>query len=182
MAVVGVIAAATLGASHGDSGSVIIGGTSEQRAMARWALDRYRSEGLLLPPLEIRFLTGQNVCRERLGFYAEGVVSVCGGRVTRMTRRTLLHEMAHGWANFNLSAEEQGQFLEFRGLKTWNSDQVSWEQRGFEQTAEVMSWALCDQGTGYLRPFIPDNSIEQLTDAYELITGKALPKIARQPQ
>ncbi len=40
-----------------------------------------------------------------------------------------------------------------------------------------MSWALGDQGTGYLRPFIPDNSVSQLTGAYELLTGKPLPEL-----
>lgn len=177
---VGVVAAITLGAGHRDSGTVIIGGTPAQRVMARWALARFAGEGLSLPSLEIRFLARESICREGLGFYVDGVVSVCGTRATRMTRRILLHEMAHGWANYNLSAEEQVRFLGFRRLTTWNDDGVAWEERGFEQVAEVMSWALCDQGAGYLKPFIPDNSVSQLTDAYELLTGKPLPKLRGQ--
>ena len=178
MAVVGAVAAMSLGGGQADSGIPIIGGTPAQRAMARWAIARVAAEGLSLPPLEIRFVAGESVCRGRLGFYADGLVSICGTRATRMTRRTLLHEIAHGWAESNLSHDEQVRFLEFRGLRTWNDDAVAWEERGFEQAAEVMSWALCDQGTGYLRPFIPDNSVSQLTGAYELLTGKPLPELA----
>jgi hypothetical protein len=180
MAMAGVVAAMSLGAGHPDSGTLITGGTPSQRAMATWALDRYAAEGLLLPPLEIRFLASESACREGLGFYVDGVVSVCGTRATRMTRRILLHEIAHGWANSNLSADEQVRFLGFRRLGTWNDDGVAWEERGFEQAAEIMSWALCDQGAGYLRPFIPDNSVSQLTGAYELLTGKPLPGLRGQ--
>lgn len=176
----GVVVALTLGASHRDSGTVIIGGTRAQRGMARWALARFADEGLSLPSLQIRFLASESICGERLGFYVDGVVGVCGTHATRMTRRTLLHEMAHGWANSNLSADEQVRFLGFRRLGTWNDDGVAWEERGFEQVAEIMSWALCDQGAGYLRPFIPANSVSQLTGAYELLTGKPLPELRGQ--
>jgi hypothetical protein len=172
--------AATLGAGHHYSGTVILGGSSSQRAMARWALDRFAAEGLALPPLEIRFQAKESACGGYLGSYADGTATVCGARATRMTRRTLLHEVAHAWTNSRLSREEEVRFLEFRGLRTWNADGVPWEERGFEQAAEVMSWALCDQGSGYLRPFIPNNAVEQLTDSYELLTGKPLPKLGSQ--
>jgi hypothetical protein len=168
----------SLGGGQADSGMPIIGGTPAQRAMARWALDRYAAGELLLPSLEIRFLASGSVCRESLGFYVDGVVTVCGTSATRMTRRILLHEMAHGWANSNLSEDEQVRFLGLRRLSTWNGEGVAWEERGFEQAAEIMSWALCDQGAGYLRPLIPDNSVSQLTGAYELLTGKPLPELA----
>jgi hypothetical protein len=175
---VGAVTALTLGTGHPDSSTVIVGGSPAQRGMARWALARFAAEGLALPPLKIRFSASSSVCGEGLGFYGDGVATVCGSGTTRMTRRTLLHEMAHGWANSNLSLDEQVRFLGSRGLKTWNDDGVAWEERGFEQAAEVMSWALCDQGTEYLRPLIPDNSIEQLTKAYALLTGKPLPVLA----
>jgi hypothetical protein len=168
----------SLGGGQADSGMPIIGGTPAQRAMATWALDRYAAGELLLPSLEIRFLASGSVCRESLGFYVDGVVTVCGTSATRMTRRILLHEMAHGWANSNLSEDEQVRFLGLRRLSTWNGEGVAWEERGFEQAAEIMSWALCDQGAGYLRPLIPDNSVSQLTGAYELLTGKPLPELA----
>jgi hypothetical protein len=177
MAVVGTVAAMTLGAGPPDSGTVIIDGTPSQRAIVRWALDRFASEGLLLPTLQIRFQASESGCRGGAGYYLDGVASVCGIRSNRMTRRILLHELAHGWAESNLSDDERVRFLEFRGLRSWNDDRVAWEDRGFEQAAEIMSWALCDQGTGFLRPFIPNNSVEQLTNAYELLTGRPLPAL-----
>jgi hypothetical protein len=175
-AVVGVVTATTLGASHAASSTQIIGGTPAQRAMARWALGRFAGEGLSLPPLEIRFVTTASICRANLGVYADGVVSVCGTHAAAFTRRILLHEMAHGWADFNLSAEERAQFLEVRRLQTWNDGKVSWSERGYEHAAEIMGWALSDQGTAYLRLRM-NNSTEQLTRGYEALTGEPLPKL-----
>jgi len=177
MALVGVVAATTLGWGHHHSGTVIIGGSNAQRATAVWALTRFAADGLALPPLAILFQVSESKCGGSLGSYADGTITVCGSRVTRMTRRTVLHEMAHAWTNSHLTAHQQARFLESRALSTWNDAGVPWEERGFEQAAEMMSWALCDQGTGYLRPLIPNNSVDQLTDGYELLTGKPLPRL-----
>ncbi|MBA3552099.1 MAG: hypothetical protein H0W27_04425 [Actinobacteria bacterium] len=88
--------------------------------------------------------------------------------------------MAHGWAGSNLSSGERARFLELRGLTTWNDHGADWNERGSEHAAEIMSWALGDQGTGINTPSIPDNSIEQLTAAYELLTGNPLPEVSGQ--
>jgi hypothetical protein len=177
---IAAIAAMTLGAGHPNWGITIIGGTPAQRAMARWAEARYSAAGLALPPLEVRFHVDRSGCHERLGYYLDGVASICGTHADRMARRTLVHEMAHGWIESNLSGAEGVRFLELRGLRSWNDPWVDWEERGFEQAAEIMAWALDDQGTGIHMPSIPDNSRGHLAEGFEFLTGDPLPVIPRE--
>lgn len=165
----------TLAASRIDTETRITGGTPSQRAMARWAIGRFEAGGLTLPPLDVRFHTARTGCYGRLGYYVDGTVDVCGVHVNQMSRRTLLHEMAHGWVESNVSPDQRARFLHLRRLRTWNDHGVDWEQRGFEHAAEIMSWALCDQGTGTQLPSVPLNSPDQLADAYKLLTGRPLP-------
>jgi hypothetical protein len=175
-----VVAAITVspGWSRPGAGITISGGTPAQRAMARWAVGRYVAAGLSLPQLDIRFHESPDGCEKRLGYYAGGVASLCGTHVSQMARRTLLHELAHGWLASNLTDAARARFLRARGLWTWNDGRVPWERRGFEQGAEIISWALHDQGTGILLPSIPDHAPEQLSRAYVLLTGRSLPDLA----
>jgi hypothetical protein len=179
VAVLGALVAVTLGTSRPASGTAIIGGTPEQQSMARWAVGRFEAAGLWLPALEIHFHADRSGCRGRLGYYLKGEAHVCGTHTGLMAHRLVLHEMAHGWAEYNLSSVERARFLELRGLRTWKDHSAEWHERGTEHAAEIMSWARCDQGTGINTPSIPDNSIEQVTDAYELLTGNPLPEVSR---
>lgn len=173
--VMAVAAMATLGSAHLDGDVAVIGGTAGQRTMALRAVDRFVADGLSLPALEIRFHAHRSGCHWRLGYYEDGVASICGTHVNQMAFRGLLHEMAHGWLNANLSEIDRARFLDLRGLRVWNDPEVPWDERGFEQAAEIMAWALGDQGDGILRPSFPDNSIGELRAAYGLLTGHALP-------
>ena len=179
-AVLGAVVIIAIGAGRPASGTTIVGGTAAQQAMARWAVARFTAAELALPPLQIRFQADRSGCEGRLGYYRDRVASVCGTHTDRLARRLLLHEMAHGWVEANLSGEERARFLEVRGLRSWNDDSVEWGERGFEHAAEIMSWALHDQGTGIRTPSIPDNSPDQLADAYELLTGSPLPELSGQ--
>jgi hypothetical protein len=178
---IAVTAATMLGAGHPISGSTITGGTPAQQAMGRWAQARFADQGLALPPLEIRFHAERTGCYGRLGYFVDGVASMCGTHVDPMARRTLLHEMAHGWIESNVSPAEQLGFLDLRGLSTWNDPDVDWEERGFEQAADIIAWALHDQGTGTSMPPIPDNDLEQLTEAYTFLTSDPLPMLPGGP-
>ena len=178
--VIAASGAMTLVAGQPDRDIAITGGTRAQQAMVHWAEARFAAAGLVLPPLEIRFHVDRNGCHERLGYFVDGVASICGTHANAMARRTLLHEMAHGWIGSNLSGAERVRFLELRGLRTWNDPGVAWDERGSEQAAEIMAWALDDQGTGILMPSIPNNSLERLADGYEFLTGDPLPSLPGQ--
>jgi hypothetical protein len=173
---VAAMVALTLAMSLVETETRITGGTRAQQAMARWAVGRFESGELRLPALEIRFHRSTNGCGGRMGGYSNGTADLCGKYVNWMSRRTLLHEMAHGWVEANVSADLKARFMRLRQLETWNDHDVDWEERGTEHAAEIISWALDGQGTGTHRPSIPGNEPIQLASAYELLTGRPLPE------
>jgi hypothetical protein len=175
--VAGVVAAVTLGWSLPATGVTIVGGTPDQREMARWAIARFEAEGLTLPRLEIRFQTSRDSCRGHLAYYHDGIADMCGAHTDLMAGRSLLHEMSHGWLERNVTGTERDRFIELRGLKTWNDQNVVWDERGFEHGAEIMAWALGDQSDGILTPSIPDNDPDQLAAAFRQLTGTPLPEL-----
>ncbi len=81
-------------------------------------------------------------------------------------------------SNVNVTGVARDRFLALRGLTTWNGKQVPWDERGFEQGAEIIAWAIGDQGEGVLMPSIPNNAPQQLVDTFELLTGRPLPELS----
>ena len=152
--------------------NVEVTGTTEQVAMARWAVERFEIAGLQPPAVEIAFHRDLSGCGGHLGLAREGEVDVCTTFVDAPARRALLHEMGHIWLDQNLSVPERESFLEFRGLHAWNSSSDMWMLRGYEQGAEIMVWAL---GERILTAQIPDNEPILLARAFELLTGLAPP-------
>jgi hypothetical protein len=174
-AIAATIAAGYLWFPGPERGITVVGGTPEQRAMTVWAAGRFEAVGLSLPALEVRFNEGRDACRGHLGYYLDGVVEVCREHTNLWASRELLHEMAHGWLDANLSPDERERFLRLRQLRTWNDPGVVWEERGFEHGAEIMAWAIGDQEGGIYTPSIPDNEVSQLAVAYRQLTGDPMP-------
>jgi hypothetical protein len=167
--------AVTLGAWRADAGIAISGGTPAQRAMGQWAEDRFADAGIGVPSLEVRFHRELSGCDDRLGLYQDGVAHICGIHVNDMSRRMLLHEVAHGWVESHVSASLEERFLRLRQLETWNDHDAEWEARGTEHAAEIIGWAVGGQPGGTGMPSIPMNDPRQLAEAYELLTGQQLP-------
>ncbi len=165
----------TVAMSTVDTETRITGGTSAQRGMAQWAVDRFTAVGMDLPSLEVRFHRAPSGCGGQMGAYRDGEADICGVHVNWMSRRTLLHEMAHAWVDAHVSADLEARFLRLRQLETWNDHAVDWEERGTEHAAEIISWALDGQGTGTEQASIPRNDPDQLAAAYQLLTGHPLP-------
>ena len=92
--------------------------------------------------------------------------------VNEIARRNLLHEMSHVWIDQNVSRSARERFLEFRGLRSWNASVDPWEERGYEQGAEIMAWALGDR---ILTAQVPDNDPMQLGAGFEILTGVETP-------
>lgn len=175
-----VVIAIALAAGRAD-GIAIRGGTSAQRAMARWAIDRFASAGLPLPPLEIRFHREVSGCDDRLGSFEDGVANFCGVHANSMSRRTMLHELAHGWVDARVPGDLRERFMRLRQLETWNDHRVEWEGRGTEHAAEIIGWALNGHGDGTDLASIPNNTPSKLAVAYRLLTGRPLPLLAGVP-
>jgi hypothetical protein len=122
--------------------------------------------------VEIAFHADPSGCGGHLGFAAHGMVDVCTALANVMTRRTLLHELAHIWLDQNVTTSVRDRFLDLRGLRSWNASSDGWSLRGYEQGAEIIAWAL---GERILTAQVPSNGPAELELAFELLTGVALP-------
>ena len=153
-------------------GIVVFSADPAQQELARWAAARFDRAGLDPPTVEIRFHGDASGCGGHLGHAQDGGVDVCTVLVNEMARRNLLHEMGHIWIDQNVSQRVRERFLELRHLSTWNASTADWDERGYEQGAEIMAWAL---GNRILTAQIPDNLPEQLGAGFELLTGVTPP-------
>ena len=143
-----------------------------QRRLAEWAVGRFEGAGLNPPTVEIAFHADASGCGGHLGYARDGRVDVCTVLVNEMARRDLLHEMGHIWVDQNVSQSVRERFLELRHLSTWNASAAEWHERGYEQGAEIIAWAL---GNRILTPQIPDNLPDRLDAGFEVLTGVAPP-------
>jgi len=146
----------------------VVGATSGQLEMARWAVGRFEAAGLEPPAVEIEFHGAQSGCGGHLGFARRGAVDVCNTLVNAMARRTLLHEMSHTWLDENVDDATEARFLALRGLPSWNASSDPWRFRGYEQGAEIISWAI---GERILSAQIPYEEAQELDVAFQLLTG-----------
>jgi hypothetical protein len=150
----------------------VYGADREQVRLARWAAGRFEGARLDVPEVEIHFHRDSGGCGGHMGYAKGGRVDVCTVLMNEMARRNLLHEMSHIWVDENVSQTVRERFLELRGLRAWNASTDPWDQRGYEQGAEIMAWVL---GTRILTAQIPDNDPQQLAAGFELLTGFAVP-------
>ena len=154
-------------------GIEVHGATPEELDLVRWAVGRYDRAGLRLPFLRFYFHGEVSGCEDRLGFYLEVRIDLCPGLLINLTtHHTILHEMGHAWSEAALTPADRARFMRLRHLETWDSWDVPWGERGWEQAADIVAWALGDR---VLMPTIPDNSPDQLAAAYEQLTGSPPP-------
>ncbi len=156
----------------------IVPATARQAEHAQWALARFEAAELELPSLTIVFHDDYQSCGMR-----EGVLRIAGEDVTihecqndpSRSRRSLLHELAHAWDHVagSIDADTRTDFLTLRGLQSWDDDDLSWNQRGEEQTAEIIAWGLMDQPAP-IPTSVGDHGAQDtlsLTTAFILLTG-----------
>jgi hypothetical protein len=150
----------------------VVASSSAQIAVVEWAVGRFRAAALEPPAVEITFHSSLDGCGGHLGYALGGRVDVCTDLVNAMTRREVLHEMAHVWMDEHVTLATRERFLRLRGLASWNAASDAWGLRGFEQGAEVISWQL---GERILTPQIADNGPEAMDRAFEVLTGRRSP-------
>ena len=151
--------------------------TSDQMTMIDWALERYAAAGLELPPLEVLFHDDSEPCGGNMAIAVTGAVTrikVCTDPDAPdiVIERTLLHELAHIWAASALDDATRQAFLALRGLDSWsNADQ--WSERGTEQAAEIVMWALMDREIMMLT--LEHHEPQDLAAGYRVLTGQEPP-------
>jgi len=84
---------------------------------------------------------------------------------------TTLHELAHAWADAQLSTAQKAAFLELRGLDVWYDARVPRHERGAEHAAEIVSWGLMDEMIPIIR--IYDAEPARLFEAFSLLVHRS---------
>jgi hypothetical protein len=178
--VLAILASAGAHSRPMNEGVRLVGGTSTEQGMVRWALERYQAAGLELPPVEVHFHPDPTGCGDNSGFYRGGRLDVCiTGQAEPYARKVVVHELAHAWSEASLTAEDRERFLGLRDLPTWNSWGEPWGMRGCEQAAEIITWGVTGGAVTVLVP--TDDAPEQLQTAYDLLTRHSPPGAASLP-
>jgi hypothetical protein len=132
--------------------------TGIQQELVDFGLDRFKAQGLPLPNIRFEFFPTTADCGGHEGYYLHETPTL---RMCSLSKSTLLHELAHAWANLNLSQDERESFADYRGLDAWNDVEDAWKQRGTEHAAEIISWALLDEADHVrFTTTLPDGSVQ----------------------
>jgi hypothetical protein len=147
----------------------VIGASGEQQVAVDDAVARFRSAGLELPDVEIRFLADEAGCDGHLGLFQRGFtpwrVLVCSDLAFVPT-----HELAHAWEAANLDDDERARYVEARGMPTWDDRDADWNERGIEDAAFIVQQNLMAK-----HPNLDTPAWKERTAAYELLTGSSSP-------
>lgn len=149
------------------------GGTPEEHRRLKRALDRFASNGLHLPELEVEFRDDGDACNGHIGLFRPGHtpwrVRIGAGSVDSVYE----HELAHACELANLTDETRRNFMGIRDFSTWADKGVPWNERGIEGVAIVIQ-----QGLAGL-PLPPRLSTEHQSRlaAYDLLTDQPAPRL-----
>lgn len=140
-----------------------------------WALGRFDAAGLQLPPVAITVHEDASPCGGNSGRFRPGrpvEVHLCSRSSADSTvaRLITLHELAHAWAETQLTAAERDAFLELRELDAWIDPQLPRHEWGAEHAAEVVSWGLMDAEVPIIR--INDAQPTALEVAFRLLVAR----------
>jgi hypothetical protein len=160
--------------------------TEEQQELRDFASRRFAGQGLTLPQVEVEFYPNTLECDGHKGLYWSRNRSL---RMCSLDKRTMLHELAHAWANLHLTDAQRERFAELRGLEVWNDPKHDWEERATEHAAEIIAWALMDEpihvryvaenASGrrhveYRLLTIEESGVEKMCELFVTLTGRQL--------
>jgi hypothetical protein len=154
----------------------------EDQAWIDFAFAQFDAAGIELPDVSIAFPSQARACHGFGGLYVPSKRAV---RICKPSERTIIHELAHAWIETTLTDGERQSFLQLRGLTTWTGGD-EWDQRGAEQAAEIIAWAVMEKDMSFrwlatdddgatvetwrlLK--IPNSNPDLLATAYESLTG-----------
>lgn len=174
-----LLGAVFVGALHAGTGIVNSSDlTGQQLAFAAWGQGQFVAAGLAAPPVSFEFHADTTGCGLRQGRYfpTSHVVQICA-----FSPETLLHELAHAWAERYLTDEAKKAFMRYRGVEVWNDHSVPWEERGMEHAASVIAWGVEERNVATRSesidahalplPFLPNSDPGELAAAYVVLTG-----------
>jgi len=145
--------------------------TREQRKMVEWALSRFDEAGLELPILTIYAFSDRSGCNGNFGYFSHDhagnfEVHICG------IDFTMLHELGHAWAAYNLTEQDKEEFLaEYAHADEWRTD--DWLLSGSEHCANVIAWGLMDNRVNQTRTRPYDHN--SMLEAFDYLTDGGEP-------
>jgi hypothetical protein len=144
--------------------------TDEQRQIVEWALSRYDEAGLQLPAIAIYAHEDRADCGDKNGYFSttdhgEYRIHWCGNDYT------ILHELAHAWAELSLSGDAKTRFMAIADADEWISD--NWRLCGSEHSANVIAWGLMDTRINQTRTRPYDHA--SMLKAYAALTDGGEP-------
>lgn len=142
--------------------------------LAEWALERYETAGLELPALDIFFHPDREPCKENRGIFNGDLmrVDVCVDEPL-----VILHELAHAWTHVHIEPVEEAAFVTAGGFESWNDPETAWSDRGMEDAAETIAWALLEHP---IQMPTSGGPIAERNAAYRLLTGSDAPRLVSQ--
>jgi len=149
--------------------------TPEQKQLADQTVARFGEAGLELPSVAFRFSHNPDDCLGRRGIhrYGEGRsdITICTDEIGFSTELLFIHELAHAWDHHSLTDEKMAAFMELRGIEVWRSPDpgVQWYEKGAEQAAEIITWALSAKPIRMVR--IYQNTCDEVHAGYVALTG-----------
>lgn len=149
----------------------VVGGTHSQRESAFWAIAQFEKAGLTVPSIAIRFHQDSESCNSHRGIFSSGLqrVDVCVEEPS-----VILHEIAHAWNHTNLTDAKRSEYVSVGGFGSWDDPETPWYDRGSEDAADTIAWALLDDP---ITGFTANGPIAQANAAYLLLTGEDAPRV-----
>lgn len=166
----------TVGTTTAAAEITIDSASADWTRRVQWGLARFRAAGLALPPIAISVHVDKAECDGNTGLFEPRdpvEVHLCSSSAveSRTARLITLHELAHAWAETQLTEEARASFLRLRGLDAWVAEGIPRHEWGAEHSAEVVSWGLMDEMIPIVR--IYDASTPELAVAFDLLVGES---------
>lgn len=146
-------------------------GDEELLRLGRWALARFDAARLRPPPIEIHMHRDRDACLGHRGLFHAGEMRV---DVCTAEELVVLHEIAHAWTHVNVPDRVRSAYVDAGGFESWDAPGTSWRNRGSEDAADTIAWALLEESIAMPTP---DGPIAGMNARYRLLTGADAPRI-----
>ncbi len=157
--------------------------SAAQSDLVSASFDRFSTAGMAAPTHVVpSFHDSIEACNGNLGLSTveDGVarVRVCWSHEDPMVElllqeQALMHELAHAWAKINVDDARRDAFVEFSGSASWDLAADSWNARGTERAADLVTWALLDPSVLFID--FAEMSCQTWAPAFELLTSAPAP-------
>ncbi len=140
----------------------------QDQARLDHTLDLFAAAGLELPEMDIRFAADRTNCKGHDGLFQPRFspwrLTICSDR-----DYVLPHELAHAWAEANLTETDMARFVSRLGLPSWNDKSDDWNDRGTEVAAFTIQQNVVSRKVPNSRTW------RQRIADFEFLTGQASP-------